>query len=84
MERIVVIGTGYFSQFHFDAWKRLGVDLVGICSLNQSEARRYSKKFKNCKCFSNIENMIKDIELDSITPLEALKILNEIKTQLKI
>ncbi|MAJ14783.1 MAG: dehydrogenase [SAR116 cluster bacterium] len=71
MERIVVIGTGYFSQFHFDAWKRLGVDLVGICSLNQSEARRYSKKFKNCKCFSNIENMIKETQptiIDIVIP----------------
>ena len=33
---------------------------------------------------SVIENMIKDIELDSTTPLEAMKILNEIKKQLKI
>ena len=31
-----------------------------------------------------IVNMIKDIDLDSITPLEAMKILNEIKKQLKL
>ena len=33
---------------------------------------------------SVVEKMIKDIELDSTTPLEAMKILNEIKKQLKI
>ena len=33
---------------------------------------------------SVIEKMIKDIDLDSTTPLEAMKILNEIKNQLKI
>ena len=22
--KIAIVGTGYFSKFHFDAWKRLG------------------------------------------------------------
>ena len=34
IEKIAVIGTGYFSQYHLDAWKRLNVDVVGICSLD--------------------------------------------------
>ena len=36
--RIAVVGTGYFSKFHFDAWMRLGVNIVAICSLNKNEA----------------------------------------------
>ena len=43
--RIAVVGTGYFSKFHFDAWMRLGVNIVAICSLNKKEAIYYSKKF---------------------------------------
>ena len=34
--RIAVVGTGYFSKFHFDAWMRLGVNIVAICSLNKN------------------------------------------------
>ena len=29
--RVAVVGAGYFSQFHLDAWKRLDTDLVAIC-----------------------------------------------------
>lgn len=33
--KVAVVGTGYFSQFHFDAWRRLpGAKLVGVCSLD--------------------------------------------------
>ena len=47
--RIAIVGTGYFSQFHFDAWKRLDVNVVAICSLNENEAIYYSKIFNNCE-----------------------------------
>ena len=50
--RIAVVGTGYFSQFHFDAWKRLEVNVVAICSLNENDAIYYSKKFNNCTIFN--------------------------------
>ena len=39
--RLVVVGTGYFSQFHYDAWQRLGVKIVGL-SLAENEAIKYS------------------------------------------
>ena len=36
--RLAIVGTGYFSQFHYDAWERLNVEVVAICSLNKNEA----------------------------------------------
>ena len=69
--RLVVAGTGYFSQFHYDAWKRLNVDLVGICSLNKDEASKYSKQFQNCEVFLDFETMIKTTKpelVDIIVP----------------
>jgi predicted dehydrogenase len=56
--RLVVVGTGYFSQFHYDAWERLGVKIVGICSLDENEAKKYSHAFDNCKVYLNFEEMI--------------------------
>ena len=61
--RLAVVGTGYFSKFHYDAWKRLNVNLVGICSLNEDEAGKYSKQFQNCEVFSDFETMIKTTNL---------------------
>ena len=57
--KIAIIGTGYFSQYHFDAWKRLKVELVGVCSLDLKKAKSVASSFKNCKYFSDYEEMIK-------------------------
>jgi len=69
--RLAVVGTGYFSQFHYDAWQRLGVEIVGICSLDEKEAKKYSHVFDNCKVFLNFEEMITNTKpdiVDIITP----------------
>ena len=64
--RIAIVGTGYFSKFHFDAWTRLKVKIVAICSLNKNEAIYYSKKFNNCPIYSNFKKMIDEIDLDFV------------------
>ena len=69
--RLSIVGTGYFSQFHFDAWKRLDVEVVGICSLNKNEALERSKQFNNCKVFEDFKTMIietKSTLVDIIVP----------------
>ena len=77
--RIAIVGTGYFSQFHFDAWKRLEVCVVAICSLNENDAIYYSKKFDNCPIYTNFQKMIDEIELDFvdivIPPKDHLKLI---------
>ena len=64
--RIAIVGTGYFSQYHFDAWKRLEVSVVAICSLSENEAIHFSKKFNNCPIYSNFKKMIDEIDLDFV------------------
>lgn len=44
--RGVVIGAGYFSQFHFDAWARIAeVDLVAVCDLDPNVAQQAARKY---------------------------------------
>ena len=64
--RIAIVGTGYFSQFHFDAWKRLEVKVVAICSLNEKDAIYYSNEFNNCPVYSDFKKMINEIDLDFV------------------
>ena len=64
--RIAIVGTGYFSQFHFDAWKRLEVNVVAICSLNENNAIYYSKRFNNCPIYSDFKKMIDETDLDFV------------------
>ena len=64
--KIAVVGTGYFSQFHFDAWDRLNTSVGGICSLNYEQAERVSAKFPGCRSFSDYKLMMDEIRPDLI------------------
>ena len=61
--RLAVVGTGYFSQFHYDAWQRLEVDVVGVCSLARGEAETIAADFPGCGAFEDFETM-----LDAVSP----------------
>ena len=82
IEKIAVIGTGYFSQYHFDAWKRLKVNVVGVCSLDIKKGQKVANEFENCKFFSDFEEMIrvtKPTLLDLIVPpKDQLKLIRKI------
>ena len=44
--RVAAVGTGYFSQFHYDAWSRCAdVELVGVADLNQSQAEAVTAQY---------------------------------------
>jgi len=73
--RGVTVGTGYFSQFHFDAWQRVpGVEIVAACSRHESQARELAKKFGIPKLYADFAAML-DAErpdfVDIITPPES-------------
>jgi D-apiose dehydrogenase len=46
VRRGVLIGAGYFSDFHLDAWRRLpGAEIVCVCDLDESKARQAAAKY---------------------------------------
>ena len=75
--RVVTVGTGYFSQFHYNAWQRLAdageVELVGICSLDQAGAESLADRFGVVPVFDDFAAMLDAVEtdlVDIITPPE--------------
>tara|TARA_A100001011_G_scaffold395340_1_gene490037 strand:+ start:489 stop:1517 length:1029 start_codon:yes stop_codon:yes gene_type:complete len=69
--KMCVLGTGYFSQFHFDAWSRLGVNIRGVCSLNIEESRKKAHNFCGCQGFNDYLLMMDTIKphlIDIIVP----------------
>lgn len=65
--RVACVGTGYFSQFHYDAWRRINdADLVASCSLDIEEARN-----TGLLAFNDVDLMLREVEpdiVDIITP----------------
>jgi len=69
--RVAVAGTEFFSQFHFDAWSRLDVDVVGICSLDHDVAGLVAKDFPDCQIFDDFAEMLTATSpdlVDMVTP----------------
>lgn len=70
-KRIAVIGGGFFSQFHYDAWARLDVDVVGVCDLDISVAETRAATYPNCRAYDDLGHMLSEQSpdlLDIVTP----------------
>ena len=69
--KVAVVGTGYFSQFHYDAWSRCGdVELVGVADLDLNAAKTITDKFGG-QAFAVAAQMLDEVKpdlLDIITP----------------
>lgn len=71
----VCIGAGYFSQFHFEAWKRIdAVDIVGVCDSVKERAEDIVDTYGFKKAYTSVEEMFRNEKpdfVDIITPPES-------------
>jgi len=70
----VVIGAGYFSHFHYEAWSRIDdVEIVAMSDLDLRKCSDIKSKFKVSKSYANYKEML-EIEkpdfVDVVTPPE--------------
>jgi D-apiose dehydrogenase len=82
MLKVAVAGTGYFSQFHLDAWRRLpGVKLVAACSLDPASLVEAAARYLIPRQYADVGEMLDAVRpdlLDIATPPAAhLTILRE-------
>jgi predicted dehydrogenase len=80
--RVAVVGTGYFSQFHFDAWRRIdGAKLVAVCSRDPAGLVDAAARHLIPRQYASVAEMLdatKPDLLDIVTPPHAhLEILEE-------
>ena len=66
VRRLATVGAGYFSQFHHDAWRRLDVNLVGVCSLDKVQAAASAAAFDGCRAFDDFETMLDAVKPDLV------------------
>ena len=70
--KLATVGTGYFSQFHYEAWARIeAVDLVGICTLDEAVGRNIAARFDVERVHRDLDEMLDETRpdlLDIISP----------------
>lgn len=57
--KVAVAGTGYFSQFHYDAWTRVpGVDLVAAASLDPATLAETADRWRVPRRYAAVAEML--------------------------
>ncbi|WP_025761211.1 Gfo/Idh/MocA family protein [Dyadobacter tibetensis] len=68
----VVIGAGYFSDFHYDAWSRMPeVEILALADTNCQNARLMQEKYKIEAVYEDYLHMVMEIKpdfVDIVTP----------------
>ncbi|MEX0284159.1 MAG: Gfo/Idh/MocA family protein [Paracoccaceae bacterium] len=66
MTRAVVIGLGYFSQFHLTAWQaNSNAELVGVCDLDADRAGEVGTQY-GVRWFTDVSELLKDTQPDIV------------------
>lgn len=68
----VMVGAGYFSQFHAEAWQRMEIaNIVAICDHDPVKANKIAQAYGISKVYTDAENMLSKERpdfVDIVTP----------------
>ncbi len=65
--RAAVIGAGYFSHYHFDAWSRIeNVDVVACCDTDVGRVNSVSAQYQIPHVFTDAGEMLEQCEVDFV------------------
>lgn len=83
MRRGLLIGAGYFSDFHLDAWQRLpGAEICCICDLNPAKARAAAEKYGIRDVCGSVTAALRRTDIDFVDiatpPASHLEIVNQV------
>ena len=63
--RVATVGTGYFSQFHYNAWRDMeDVDLVGVCNRTLAGAKDFASRYNIPAAFDDLDQLLAETQLD--------------------
>lgn len=72
IQRVAVVGAGYFSQFHLHGWQSMsGIEIAAVCDADLEKAQRSAEQFGASQALSSIEALfaLPNISLlDIVTP----------------
>jgi predicted dehydrogenase len=72
--KLAVSGTGFFSRFHYRAWKRIPeIEIVAICNRSLDRAREFAAEFGVPAVFADFGEMLEQAKpdlVDIVTPPE--------------
>ncbi|PVX24725.1 MAG: hypothetical protein CW691_06700 [Candidatus Bathyarchaeum sp.] len=62
-----VVGCGFISGIHVNAWRDVGLTVTAACDLNEKAAIQFTKEWKIPKCYTSLSEMLKNEDLFAIS-----------------
>ena len=83
-----IIGCGFFSHNHMQAWKEVkNVKIVAACDLDKKKVSEFSKKFQISNYYNNINELLNSEDLDFVdvvTTMETHHAISKILAKRKV
>ena len=62
-----IVGCGYISGIHVNAWRDAGLNVTAACDINENAAKKFTKDWHIPSCYTNFPEMLKSEELFAIS-----------------
>ena len=62
-----IVGCGFISGIHVNAWKDAGQTVVAVCDLNEKAAIKFSKDYNIPSYYTNFSEMLKKEDLLAVS-----------------
>jgi predicted dehydrogenase len=67
MMNVGVVGCGFISGIHVNAWRDVGVNVVSACDLNEKLVKEFTKKWNIPSYYTSLAEMLKNEKLSAIS-----------------
>jgi D-apiose dehydrogenase len=66
VERIAMVGAGYFAQFQLEGWRDAGTPVAALCDTDLPRAEALAARFGVPRCFSDADAMFDAVQPDLV------------------
>ena len=66
IERIAMVGAGYFAQFQLDGWRDAGTPVAALCDTDLQRAQALAGRFGVPRCFADASAMFEAVKPDLV------------------
>ncbi len=61
-----IVGCGFISGIHINAWKDAGLSVVAVCDLNEKAAMQFAKEWRIPSYYTSFSEMLKNEDLFAV------------------
>ena len=62
-----IVGCGFISGIHVNAWRDIGLTVTAACDLNEKAAKQFTKDWKIPSYYTSFPEMLKNEDLFAIS-----------------